>query len=197
MAGAQRSGPSSNTSSRNRKPAWACSCARSVSPAPAPRSAWPILPTISPAMSGTRGELRPHDGESGRKRRRDAENRHPAPARRLIPKPPPHVRSFATPVLHPGRRNPGSSRCPAGIFQNTTAGAALQAQNTASSGNPAFEILTAAGGVGVSLPAQGIWTVFGGTKKVNWSGAVAPTTGDWTRGDIVFFTNPSAGGHIG
>src|ERR687898_2966797 len=82
MAGAQKSGLSSNTSSRNRNPAWACSCARSAWPGPAPRSAWPILPTISPVMSGTRGELRPHDGESGRKRRRDAEigDQHQPPA---------------------------------------------------------------------------------------------------------------------
>lgn len=37
------------------------------------RSAWPTSPTISPASFGTRGELRSHDGESGGKRRHDAE----------------------------------------------------------------------------------------------------------------------------
>ena len=46
--------------------------APSASRGPVPRSAWPTSPTISPASSGTRGELRPHDGEGGANRRRDA-----------------------------------------------------------------------------------------------------------------------------
>lgn len=56
----------------------ACLSARSASPAPASRSAWPTSPTISPASFGTRAELRSHDGGSGGKRRRDAEigNQH-------------------------------------------------------------------------------------------------------------------------
>ncbi|WP_425352330.1 hypothetical protein [Mesorhizobium sophorae] len=36
------------------------------------------LPTISPASSGTRGELRPHNGECGENRRRNAEINQPS-----------------------------------------------------------------------------------------------------------------------
>lgn len=54
--------------------------------------------------------------------------------------------------------------------------------------------LTPAGAVGVGIPAAGPWTVFNGTKKVDWQRVGAPTTGTWTRGDIVFETNPTATG---
>jgi hypothetical protein len=42
---------------------------------PGRRSAWPISPTTSAAMSGTRAEPRPHDAEAGGTSRRFARNR--------------------------------------------------------------------------------------------------------------------------
>ncbi|RWQ29980.1 MAG: hypothetical protein EOS20_32135 [Mesorhizobium sp.] len=76
-------------------------------------SAWPASPTISPASFGTRGDFRSYDGESGGKRRRDAENgdqhqpqRPKSNHRRASGCSQPHCR---TP---PFSGNAGSSRCP-------------------------------------------------------------------------------------
>ena len=86
---------------------------------------------------------------------------------------------------------------PAMVAINTGAGAALEARNTSSASNPSLVIAGPDGSTGVSIAAAGTWKVFGGTKSLSWSSGIAPTAGAWARGDLVFFTNPSAGGFIG
>ncbi len=54
-------GPVSNMSLPHRNAASGWSCAPSAWSAPAPRSAWLISSTISPAWPGLRGKPRPHD----------------------------------------------------------------------------------------------------------------------------------------
>lgn len=93
-------------------------------------------------------------------------------------------------------RNQSTTR-PTLRAQNIGTGVALAARNASSGANPGFAVEGPTGGAGVLIPAAGIWTVFNGTKKIHFSQAAAPTTGDWTRGDIVYFTNPSAGGFVG
>lgn len=80
---------------------------------------------------------------------------------------------------------------------NTGVGAALEGRNTSSASNPSIVAAGPSGSSGVSIPAAGIWTMFGGASQIHWSMALIPTAGAWRRGDKVFFTNPSAGGYIG
>lgn len=84
-----------------------------------------------------------------------------------------------------------------GTFVNEGSGPSIAARNEASGGNVALEVQKPDGTQGVGIPAAGAWTVFNGAKKLHWSQAVAPTTGTWARGDVVFFTNPSPGGYVG
>ena len=83
---------------------------------------------------------------------------------------------------------------PAMLLQNAGGGPSLQLQSLSQSGDPALEILGTTGASGVSIPAAGIWTVFGGTRKVIWSGTAPPVSNTWTRGDILWNSEPSAGG---
>jgi hypothetical protein len=80
---------------------------------------------------------------------------------------------------------------------NGGAGPALRLKNGSSAALPALEIANTTGGVGVQIPAAGAWTVYNGTKKVSWSAVAAPTTGTWSRGDLVFNSEPSAAGNAG
>ncbi len=90
-----------------------------------------------------------------------------------------------------------SSSGPAVRGTNTGTGPGVVAKNASSGSNPAIVVEGPAGNAAVAIPAAGTWTVHNGTKKVTWQASAAPTTGTWTRGDIVYFTNPAAGGHVG
>lgn len=81
--------------------------------------------------------------------------------------------------------------------ENSGVGPAIEARSQNSASNPGLAVTGPTGAAGVLIPPAGVWTMFNGTKKVSWSMALAPATGDWTRGDMVFFTNPSPGGYIG
>jgi IS5 family transposase len=59
-----KSTPLSSTSSRTRRPGWACSSAPSASTVQGSRSAWSIWPTTSTASSGIAGKVCPPDGKA-------------------------------------------------------------------------------------------------------------------------------------
>lgn len=98
-----------------------------------------------------------------------------------------------------------SNTLPAARFENSSASgvSALDVQNSNNGTINSFRILNQDGTVGVALSASGrAWQVKANTsgtikKSILWTETVAPTTGTWMRGDIAFFTNPSAGGAIG
>lgn len=90
-----------------------------------------------------------------------------------------------------------SSTKPPMWLQNAGDGSSLRLQNLSSSSNSALEITNADGSAGVGIPATGIWTVWNGTRKILWSSAAAPASGTWTRGDIAWNAEPSAGGPPG
>lgn len=81
--------------------------------------------------------------------------------------------------------------------ENAGAGPALEARSVSSAANPALALTGPSGVGGVLIPPAGTWTVFNGSKRVSWSMAAIPTTGTWTRGDLIFYTNPSPSGKIG
>lgn len=73
----------------------------------------------------------------------------------------------------------------------------LVARNTSSGALPGLEVEGPAGQAGVKIPAAGVWTVFNGSIKIGWNFVAAPTTGLWSRGDIVYNVTPSPGGYVG
>lgn len=81
-------------------------------------------------------------------------------------------------------------------FRTVGGNAPIKAHNVDDSAGHGLEILNASGTLGVGIPATGPWEVYNG-KKVLWRTTQAPTTGSWTRGDVAYQTNPSAGGNVG
>ena len=117
------------------------------------------------------------------------------------------VTGATSPVVHgtfsykdcgPGRSvHTVSGARPGYVGINRGVGAGLAGQNLGSASRNSIEALGPDGLVGVGIPAAGTWTVHAGTKKVSWSMALIPTAGTWTRGDMVYATNPVASGYIG
>ena len=81
-------------------------------------------------------------------------------------------------------------------FERQGAGTVLSLRHASDNEDYGLEIQNTSGNPLVQIPAVGPWNVYNG-KKVVWRTTTAPTTGTWTRGDIAWATNPSAGGPAG